>query len=356
MIIPDMPIPRISVVMSVFNGMPLLADAIDSILAQTMGDFEFIIVNDGSTDGSLATLQDYATRDTRIVIIDQVNTGLTKALIRGVAAARAPLIARMDADDISMPERFARQIELLETRPDLVAVSCGIEFVSHDLCSIAIAERRFDEVSLPLLMAFGNVISGHGQMMFRISAYDAAGGYDAEFRFAQDYDLWCRLLAHGPIGEADGVLYRFRVGHDSITTRYGGRQKELAATVATKQYQRIAGVTPKIEHVHDAMDWWLPNSNIYRTSIRQMMVNRHIRIALNKYATNHNINKTSLKSFNEHIAKILIQKRYGLPKSHIIRRSFFIALALYWAPQKILLSAISKSSFKASHLKPKVTP
>src|SRR5262245_17827114 len=112
-------LPRVSVVMSVYNGLPLVRAAVQSILDQTLEDFEFVIVNDGSTDGTLDYLRSVEAHDSRIRVLDQANTGLTRALIRGVAEARAPLIARMDADDISAPDRLHKQVQVMDSDPDI---------------------------------------------------------------------------------------------------------------------------------------------------------------------------------------------------------------------------------------------
>ncbi len=121
--------PIISVVMSVYNGDKYLREEIESILNQTFKDFEFIIVNDGSTDKSLEIIKSY--NDPRIVIIDQENTGLAKALNNGINIAKGRYIARMDQDDISNPERFEKQIEFLENLSEYVAIGSWSNHISE---------------------------------------------------------------------------------------------------------------------------------------------------------------------------------------------------------------------------------
>ena len=326
--------PRLSVVMSVFNGGRLLGEAIDSVLAQTMPDFEFVIVNDGSTDSTLRTLEIYAKRDGRIKVINQANTGLTMALKRAVAASTGPLIARMDADDLSSPDRFERQISLLDLKPHLVAVSCGIENIGPNLVPLGIVKNRYDCTTLPLLLAFSNVISGHGQMMIRRVAYETVAGYDSRFRYSQDYDLWCRLLKVGPIEEVDGVLYRFRIGHNSISTRNGDNQRALAVGIAANQYRYISGSVPKIEQVQDAMDWWLPQSFAYRSTWRQIMVDRHIRFAVRKYIQSNSLSSSSLIPFYNHLAQILVSAHDSVPKNQVFKRAILKMLIVRWIPRR----------------------
>ena len=261
---------EISVVMSVFNGMPLLAEAVDSILTQTFGNFEFIVINDGSTDGSLAYLQKKAAEDDRIRIIDQENTGLTRALIRGVAEARAPLIARMDADDISMPGRFAAQVAALQENPGWCAVSCGMEYIDEQGSVLGAYNRSGDVGVTALMMAFFNYISGHGQLMFRRDAYDTAAGYDPAFRFAQDYDLWTRMLRFGEIGYAQGAHYRFRLGEHRVSIRNSEEQRALAIRVAVREQQRLAGSLASEATTELLYELWA-SRNAVRVSSRRML-------------------------------------------------------------------------------------
>ena len=114
--------PSVSVLMPAYNRQQYVRKAVESILNQTFGDFEFIIVNDGSTDGATEILREYARCDERIVLIEQENSGYVRALNRGLASVRGALVARMDSDDIAMPERLAIQTRFLEEHPDVVAV------------------------------------------------------------------------------------------------------------------------------------------------------------------------------------------------------------------------------------------
>ena len=251
--------PLLSVVMSVYNGETYLADAVDSILAQTFRDFEFIIIDDGSSDGSLGILQDYAARDPRIRIVEQENTGLTIALCRGVEMSRGTYVARMDADDISLPNRFEKQIALLEMRPDLSASTCGVEHFFDDGSISHIAHIAINPQLIPLYMCFSNRIGGHGQVMFRRSAYDAAGGYDPSFRYAQDYDLWTRLLDTGGFGVLDDTLYRFRTGHDSISKRSKSAQTDNSLRTTRSQYEKVTGQPIDLETAQAMRDFWWKN-------------------------------------------------------------------------------------------------
>ena len=129
--------PAISVVMSVYNGARYLHPAVESILEQDFADFEFIIVDDGSTDGSGAILLEFAEKDARIRLIQRENRGLVASLNEAIALARAPLIARMDCDDIAMPDRFTRQIEYLADHPEIAIVGSHIHEIDEDGAIVA---------------------------------------------------------------------------------------------------------------------------------------------------------------------------------------------------------------------------
>lgn len=136
--------PALSVFMSVYNGARYLDEAIASILGQDFADFEFLIVNDGSTDGSAALLQKWAATDRRIILIDRENRGLVFSLNEMIALAKAPLLARMDCDDISLPNRFSMQIEYLNAHPEIGILGTNTRDITEDGCII------IGEISYPL--------------------------------------------------------------------------------------------------------------------------------------------------------------------------------------------------------------
>ena len=227
--------------MSVYNGAEYVAHAIECILAQTYRDFEFIIINDGSIDGSLAIMQDYAARDARIRIIDQQNTGLTIALRRGIEAARGEYIARMDVDDVSLPQRFEKQMAMFDANPDLVAVTTDVQHCSPDGPISGLSTLNRDPRLLPLLLCFENAVGGHGQMIFSRRAYEAAGGYDPDFRYSQDFDLWSRMVELGPFGAVRETLYRWMTNNNNISTREKTAQQACSQKIRQKQYRKIVG-------------------------------------------------------------------------------------------------------------------
>ncbi len=238
--------PRVSVVMAVYNGGAHLAATLDSILGQTLTDFELVAVDDGSTDGTLPILATYARRDARIRIITQENRGLTRALIAGCAAAHAPLIARQDAGDLSHPHRLEKQARALEAQ-SVIFASCYTEFVGPELEPLYVA-RGGAAASGPMaildleqqyLVRDGPTC--HPSVMFRRDAYERAGGYRAAFYYGQDWDLWYRLAALGTFVIVAEILYRTRVTPDSISGTARAAQQQFGVLSRAALRARLRG-------------------------------------------------------------------------------------------------------------------
>jgi glycosyltransferase involved in cell wall biosynthesis len=225
----------ISVVMSVYNGASQLPQTLDSIAAQSESNFELIVIDDGSTDGSGSILDDYASRDSRIRVISQANAGLTRSLIRGCAAARAPIIARHDCGDSSAPDRFREQLAAFDD-PAVVLASC---WVSHrgpgdePLFDVRAGGAQVRESILHDTIDNFTGLPHHGSTMFRRDAYERAGGYREEFWFAQDLDLWIRMAPHGTFIILPEVLYQSRFSVASISAQRRNEQVALA-TIAMR--------------------------------------------------------------------------------------------------------------------------
>jgi len=234
----------ISVVMSVYNGGGFLPGSIESILSQTYKDFEFIIINDGSTDGTSDILKDYAGKDKRVKVIEQENSGLTQALIRGCNAAEGEYIARQDCADISLPERIMLQKEALDQDNELAFVSCWTQYCGPEW-EFLYLQKGANKAALPIYIISKEnnaVIDGptcHSSVMFRKDAYLKAGGYREEFYFAQDWDLWLRLAGVGKFQALPKTLYKFRLmpGSLSVCNR---RSQEILRGLITASIQKKA--------------------------------------------------------------------------------------------------------------------
>jgi glycosyltransferase involved in cell wall biosynthesis len=214
--------PEISVVMSVYNGAKYIRQSIESILSQEGVNFEFIIINDGSTDSSGDILSEYARKDNRIRIIEQENTGLTRALIQGCAETRGEFICRQDCGDTSKPGRLAKQLEHIRSGGNRALVSCTTNVIGpgHEQLYTSFGKVDDETVRNSLLSGSLNAIRGlshHGSAFYPTELYKKAGGYRAEFYFAQDLDLWVRLARYGNVSFCPESLYEARFTADSIS-------------------------------------------------------------------------------------------------------------------------------------------
>ncbi|MCP5424699.1 MAG: glycosyltransferase [Gammaproteobacteria bacterium] len=244
--------------MSVFNSAPNLAQTLDSVLRQADVDLEFIVVNDGSTDGSTELLNDYAAADSRLRILHQGNAGLTQALIRGCAAARGEYIARQDAGgDISLEGRMARQCQFLNANPDVVMVSCGTRFMGPEDEELYTIVQNDDDLQNGLGRLNIKQIRGpshHGSTMFRSAVYRSVGGYRALFRVAQDLDLWLRMADGGRCVAIPQILYQARLTRGSISQVLRSQQIKTTHTILRCAALRRSGddeTSALMEFKHD---------------------------------------------------------------------------------------------------------
>lgn len=227
---------HVSVVMGAYNAANILRPTIESVLGQSFREFEFIIVNDGSTDSTKEVIQEYASKDSRIVAIHQENQGLTRALIRGCELAKGKWIARVDAGDLSMVERLNLQVQFMESNPNVVAVGGGVRRISSDSEFLGDAVPTGTPSQISELLLNDGIGLSHPSSMFRSDAYRRAGGYRRQFRFAQDTDLWYRLVRIGELGVVPQPLIELRVDTDGISPQNSDRQC-LLADLARKSFE-----------------------------------------------------------------------------------------------------------------------
>lgn len=209
--------PAISVLLAVRDGRKTLARSLASLKAQTWRDWECIVIDDGSIDDSGEVARNSG--DDRIRVIQQDRAGLTSALVLGHSVARGRIIARLDADDQAMPERFSRQLGVLAADSGVVALGTGVESVSHE--GSVISTSYYPQTHQGLverLERLDNPIP-HASLMVRREALEAVGGYRTRFVKAQDYDLLLRLCEVGRLTSIPEPLVRLSVDSDSMTTR-----------------------------------------------------------------------------------------------------------------------------------------
>jgi len=218
--------PKISVIMPVYNGEKYLKEAIESILNQTFRDFEFIIINDGSTDNSGKVIANF--HDPRIQIINQANQGLRGALNVGITRSTGQYIARMDQDDISLPQRFAKQVEFLDTHPEYVMVGTTYAHIDEmsEITTAFPALLDDEEIKREL---YTKTPFGHGTVMIRgISLRKGNYWYSEGAVHMEDYDLWMRFSSAGKYANLPEILYLWRQSPTNTTSKHAITQQRNA--------------------------------------------------------------------------------------------------------------------------------
>ncbi len=235
-------LPKVSVVMAVYNGGEYLRLAIESVLKQTYTDFEFIIINDGSTDKSLEVLNEYALKDQRLRIISRENRGLVASLNEGITEAKSPLIARMDADDICLPERLVEQVEFLYKYEDIACVGTAQIIIDDEGDELTTLNVPTDDCEIQEKLLQGHCPIEHPSVMFRANVIKALNGYRKEFEAAEDYDLWLRLGEIGKLANINKPLIKYRYLGSSISAANQSKQRESTKRACLEAWER-RGIT-----------------------------------------------------------------------------------------------------------------
>ena len=255
--------PSISVVMPVHNGGPFLNESISSVLSQSFAEFEFVILNDASTDGSQAILQKWQKRDSRIRLfeVDQ-KLGLSGSSNFVVSHATGSLIARMDADDISHPDRLLKQWEVMQAAPEVVALGTLCDGIDAN------GELTRPRDRWRLVRRSPYIPFPHGSAMFRRETFDAIGGYREQFAGGEDQDIFFRMRQHGRVVTLPDVLYHFRyhslntslesgnAGVKAVMQRQHSNGEGLASLYLLGAMRLWAGERPGVLHHMMANENW----------------------------------------------------------------------------------------------------
>ncbi|WP_369765626.1 glycosyltransferase family 2 protein [Flavobacterium sp. WC2429] len=235
---------KISVIMPIYNCELYIKGAIDSILDQTYNNFELLIIDDASTDKTIELVKGYF--DVRINLIEKpINTGLTNSLNHGLKIAKGKYIARMDGDDISHPERFAKQVSFLEGNKEIIL--CGSWFAIVGSDRIIKLPEYHDEIKLAFLK--GNCIA-HPSVMMRKKALDKFSiVYDVSKEPAEDYDLWVRLMLNGRLHNLQEVLLDYRIHNNQVSQKQDIKQKQKVFEIKCNLFNLLELVLLPDEHI-----------------------------------------------------------------------------------------------------------
>lgn len=247
-------LPKVSVIMPVYNGARYVGDAVDSILAQTYLNYEFLIIDDGSEDMTQDTIAAY--KDPRIQLIrNEKNFGLAASLNKGIALSRGAYIARMDADDISRPDRFARQVAFMDLHPEVGACGTWVEVVGEGYHQVWEYPTQPNSIHARVLfdcpMAHPTVMFNHAHLRkSRLS-------YDPSYPCAQDYELWSRAVHCLPLANIPEVLLIRRLHTEQIGRRQANDQQIWADKVRRRELEQL-GMSPTEKQfaLHEAISTW----------------------------------------------------------------------------------------------------
>lgn len=245
----------LSVIMPVYNAEKYLSQAIESVLRQELRDFELICIDDGSSDASSAILKNFEDRDSRVRVISRGKVGLVSALNIGLESATAPIVARMDADDVCLPGRLAQQLEYLARRPDVWVVGTARKLI----------DGRGRVLHAPTVVQGEGAVSEallrscelcHPTVMMRRVPILKLGGYREAFRHAEDYDLWLRVVQHAKVDNLPFVGILHRIHGASVSEKHKIQQRVSAALAQACYHLRMAGHSDPARFYRGPPDLW----------------------------------------------------------------------------------------------------
>lgn len=257
--------------MAVYNERPHLEEAVQSILAQTFGDFEFIIVNDGSTDGTGNVLERLAGRDDRIRLVHQENRGVCRSRNRALSMANGRFMAIMDGDDVSDSRRLERQVQFLRTRPEIGLVGTKIKYIDADGQVTGRGHRPTEPDVMAWKLLFNTCIC-HPSVMARRTLFEELGGYCEWAPVGQDYELFTRAVQVSELATVPDRLFKLRRHSGSVTVSKRKEQVRIAGKAAANLHRALLG--SRADEQRSAFLVWMETEGIERaleeTSIQDL--------------------------------------------------------------------------------------
>jgi hypothetical protein len=266
--------PIVSVLMSVFNGQAFLPEAIESILGQTFRDFEFVIIDDGSTDKTAEILAEHAVRDPRIRVHRHENKGRANSLNIGIELSRSSYIARMDADDISLPNRLKEQVEFMGRNPSVGLLSGSYDLIDVEgrLMGTVPLLTRDEEIKQAMLV---NNAMCHPAAMMRREVAIACGGYRKAFLDADDYDLWLRISERSQLANLEQPILQYRVHSKQVSVVNSSHQRLCVLAARTAAAFRKQGRPDPLSGVEHITPELLRNLGVTTAEIKECLLTSH---------------------------------------------------------------------------------
>lgn len=283
--------PKVSVLLSVYNSENYIRESIDSILTQTFENFELIIINDGSTDSSLDIIKSY--KDSRIKLYNNAeNVGLTKSLNYGLSVAKGEFIARQDADDISHPMRFEKQIKYLTLNKEIVVLGTQAKIID----SKGKLKRNpvgwfkpLNHAEIKWVCMFDSPFIHPSVMMRRKIILDDYNGYNNNFRTSQDYELWSRIVYEKKCANLEDQLLSFRFTSESVSSNYSQESIYKISNIMKNSIIKGSGQAP----LGNIIEQWnnVLFSKYFKNEIDMSKISENVDSLYNEFCKFNNINK-----------------------------------------------------------------
>jgi GT2 family glycosyltransferase len=325
--------------MPVFNRERFVGEAIQSVVDHDFADFELLIVDDGSTDRTPEIVRTWAQRDARIVVLTLPgNAGIPAALNAGLRQARGVYVARLDSDDVMLPQRLAAQAAVLDNEPDTVLVSCGYE--TMDGAGTYLGTRHRDEPHevIAYLLNFHNPVPG-GTVMFRRPEVLADGGFAPECPVSSDYDLAARLLRRGRIRTLRLTGIRVREHDDRTSIRCASIKRPIWTPIMRRSLARYLGRPIGDEEIAALITVWRLDGTIGMAGTAQ----KTMREAFARFSDEHE-DPAWRRLIRERTARQWLEGARAFRSSgHLAEAMRYWARAARWSPATVLDAALRQS-------------
>ena len=343
-----MPQPKVSVLMSVYNGEDYLHQAVNSILNQTLSDFEFIIVDDASTDRTPQLLKDFRDQDQRIRLIhNKKNLGLTSSLNKAILESKGEYVARQDVDDVSLPQRLASQVHYLDRNDKIGVVGTWVIYIDQQGNQKGIWQPHTSPEIVKWSLFFHNPIA-HPSVILRRSLIKENDVYNPELKFSQDYDLWVRLSEKTKLANLPRVLIFRRLHKGMITAKYSRQQCLVHIKILEKLINKIFRLNVPRELVENF--YFASQGRLQETKEKFLAVVSFIEDLYRSY-----ISKNLLEDFNRRqikedvgyrIVKLAIKHLSYYPQNACFAMLHSFRYNWHFIPRSYFKKAIRRRMFK----------
>jgi hypothetical protein len=331
------PNPKVTVLMPVYNGGRFLRKALDSVLTQTFTDFELLVVYDESADETATILESYS--DPRIqVVTNERHLGVAGSRRRGLNCARGEYIACIDADDIALPERLQKQVNYLDSHPDVGMVASSCVIIDEDGRPTCGSTQALTPEQIYYTLAFYNCIF-HCSVTLRKALVLSLGGYGST-NVAEDYDLWARIARRAKIVQLDETLAQWRDSRANVTNSFGGPMWEVAKAIFLKNLKRLTNNSVPVEELSCFHDLGSPERYPFTVKYRSLLlleeVQKRLVVIAPEGLQRSEIEKHCQNQLRDHICSIFLNHQAG----------DMIRVVLNSRYRKLLLSVINREGLK----------